>query len=145
MQTMHTMLKPENEVWACVFAFHTRCSIWLRAVMYICVAQCKMHYSCNALQCISMCNFQICNCIQMHYKMNCMFLECITMPPKRENGRQAREMGRRWLNKSLSYFKHLSLEWRVWLELLRQKRSLSTSSLSKCFSVFLMQSWASWK
>ena len=98
--------------------------------MCICVAQCKMHYSYNALECNPMCNFQICNCIQMHYKMHCMFLQCIAMPPKQENGRQARAMGRRWLSKSLSYFKHLSLEWGGWLV---GKRFLSTSSLSKSF------------
>lgn len=105
--------------------------------MCICVAQCKMHYSYNALECKPMCNFQICNCIQMHYKMHCMFLQCIAMPPKQENGRQARAMGRRWLNKlfQTSFFRMGGLVGRpkVFVNIVTQQefRFFSNAKLSK--------------
>ena len=88
-----------------------------------------------------MCDLQICNCIQSHYKMYCSVLTPHCNASKARKRKKSTCNGVKMAQQECESFFRM----RGWLELLRQKKFLSTSSLSKSFSFFLMQSWTSCK
>ena len=96
---------------------------------------------CNASQCVIL-NLQLHpNALQneLHvFRMHCNASKAGKRETSTCNGKKVAQQ-------ECELFQTSFFRMRGWLELLRQKKFLSTSSLSKSFSFFLMQSWASCK
>ena len=122
----------------CFCVSHKMHHLVLCRYMHICVAQCKMHYSYNALECNPMCNLQL-HPNALQNALHVLTMHCnASKAGKRETSTWN---GKKVAQQECELFQTSFFRMRGVVG--RQKGFLSTSSLSKSFGFFLMQSWAS--